>query len=181
MINVYDSADNLVASFDANGSADLAPGDYYWVAIAGDGFEFKGDTAGEFTIASCQATVSVTFEACTDATFTNGSTTTVIDPGGAVIVMIYDDGEFVSTFSGAGGAAALAAGTYTWEASANAGFALTGDTSGQFTVDACPDEVLDIEILPFTVIDSAVLLMVSLLVFGLGVLMDRPTRATDEE
>mgnify|MGYP006196682237 CR=1 FL=1 len=46
------------------GSSELAPGSYSWQATAGPGFSLDGQTSGDFDIAPCEGSVTVTSDAC---------------------------------------------------------------------------------------------------------------------
>ncbi len=145
-VTVYDSEMNVAASFDGvGGTSNLAPGTYTWVAEPGDGFEFpEGEqTSGEFTIAPCPSTVSVTGGACVVGEGALGSVMAVIDPDSGATVTVRDaDSNVVATFSASGGSSDLPPGTYTWTAEASAGFSVTGDTSGEFTIVPCGASVV---------------------------------------
>jgi hypothetical protein len=145
-VTVYDSEMNVAASFGGvGGTTNLAPGTYTWVAVPGDGFEFpEGEqTSGEFTIAPCPSTVSVTPGACQVGNGGLGSVLAVIDPdSGATITVRDSELSVVATFSGSGGSMSLPPGSYTWTADALDGFSVTGETSGAFTIVPCGASVL---------------------------------------
>ncbi|MGA7096777.1 MAG: hypothetical protein WB245_04340, partial [Acidimicrobiia bacterium] len=125
--------------FDGSGGTQtLAPGDYSWLAAPGDGFTLEGETSGEFTVEPCTAGVIVTHGGCSlnvqGAPI--GEVQVVIDPvSGATVVVSGPGGPY--DFSGSGGTQDLAPGDYTWQATAGPGFALTGETSGEFTIAPC--------------------------------------------
>ncbi|REK39850.1 MAG: DUF11 domain-containing protein [Actinobacteria bacterium] len=52
-VTVSDAGDNIVATFNTSGSADLDPGDYTWSAVPSDGFDLAGPTSGSFSVADC--------------------------------------------------------------------------------------------------------------------------------
>ncbi|MGA7282720.1 MAG: hypothetical protein WBZ40_13190, partial [Acidimicrobiia bacterium] len=117
----------------------LAPGTYYWKAtVTGAGYELDGQGSGQFTIVPCEAsTVVVTGQCSLNAQGAPvGEVQVVIDPAsGATVVVSGPGGPY--DFSGSGGTQELAPGDYTWQATAGAGFALTGESSGEFTVEPC--------------------------------------------
>jgi hypothetical protein len=139
-----------------------------------------------------------------------GSVTTVIEPDSSVTVSILDDSSnLVTSFSGEGGTKSLLAGDYTWTAEAAQGFTIEG-ASGGFTVAPCPDEVLgeviveddiiedevvedevevEVEVedevealvvLPFTGLDTSVLMMMSVVLFGSGLYLIRAATRREE-
>lgn len=202
-VTVYDEELNVVATFSGTGgSSSLPPGSYTWTATPGDGFEFPEgqQTAGQFTINPCEATVIVSHGNCIVGTATAlGSVTAVIEPGMAAKLTLLKAGGQVASFNGTGGALALAPGVYTWSAGAAEGFSLSGVTSGGFTVAACDevldevienddtqpsvpkeDEVLEIVVLPFTGVDTEILLGASIVLLGSGLFLIRSTRRRDE-
>lgn len=127
------------ASLSDGQSLGLAPGTYYWKATAaGAGYEFSGASSGEFTVQPCAASVAVTHGNCSlnNQGAPVGQVEVTIDPeSGATVVVSGAGGPY--NFSGTGGTHDLAAGNYTWQASPGSGFALTGETSGEFTVEPC--------------------------------------------
>ncbi len=145
-VTVYDSEKNVAASFGGVGGTDsLAPGTYTWVAEPGDGFQFpEGEqTSGEFTIAPCPSTVSVTDGACAFRDGPLGSVLVEIDPESGAVVTIRDaDLDIVAVFIGGGGSIEVTPGSYTWTAEAAEGFSVTGDTSGEFTIAPCGASVV---------------------------------------
>jgi len=125
------------------GSQSLEPGDYSWTAEAVANFAITGDAAGHFTVEPCQASVVVSHGDCAVGDGVEpGYVEVGISPASAAKVVVSDEGGEVVSIDGNGGKHALAAGDYTWVAVAGDGFALSGDTSGAFTVDDC-EEVLD--------------------------------------
>ena len=145
-VNVYDAEMNIAASFDGvGGTSNLAPGTYTWVAEPGDGFQFpEGEqTSGEFTIAPCPSTVSVTNGACAFSDGPLGSVLVEIDPASGAVVTIRDaDLNIVAVFIGGGGSIEVTPGSYSWIAEAADGFSVTGDTSGEFTIVPCGASVI---------------------------------------
>ncbi|MGC2239861.1 MAG: hypothetical protein WA726_03385, partial [Acidimicrobiia bacterium] len=127
----------------SGGTQTLAPGDYSWLAAPGDGFSLDGEISGEFTVEPCAAAVVVTHGDCSlnAQGAPVGEVQVVIDPvSGATVVVSGPGGPY--DFSGSGGTQELAPGDYTWQATAGAGFALTGETSGEFTVEPCAAAVV---------------------------------------
>ena len=145
-VTIYSDAamTSVVASFEGEGgSTTLAPGTYYWDAEAESGFELGGPTQGQLTIEPCETSTVVVSGGCA----LNGSGLPVslvevtIDPdSGATVVVTGPDGPH--HFSGPGGSEELAPGSYSWEATAAPGFALSGDTSGEFDIEPCDVSVL---------------------------------------
>ncbi|HSJ84830.1 MAG TPA: hypothetical protein VLA91_13525 [Acidimicrobiia bacterium] len=192
VVTVYDEDLEEVAQFSGvGGSKSLAPGTYTWKATPGAGFEFpKGEvTSGEFTIDPCVGVVTVSHGNCQVNTATAfGSVTAVIDPTAAATVSVLDSAsKLVASFTGAGGTETLQAGAYTWTAEAADGFTLDV-VAGSFTVIPCPEEVLgnvievddppadeveELVVLPFTGIDTSVLVMVSVILLGSGLYLLR--------
>ena len=116
---------------------------------AGTGNGNASTTQNDFLIPECDrdvepVTVLVSHDSCeVGQTGPVGAATAAINPDGAAVVMIYDDdGELVGTIDSDGGSVVLAPGTYSWEATPAAGFALTGETSGEFTIDPCDASVI---------------------------------------
>ena len=199
VVTVYDQDLNVAAQFTGvGGTQELAPGSYTWQVTPGDGFEFpEGQvTSGEFTVDPCVGTVVVTHGDCIVGAVTAfGSVTVVIDPDSAVTLSIFDSAsQVVGTFTGTGGSQTLLAGGYTWAAEAAEGFALESGASGGFTVAPCPDVVLGeviedddvvenddvvedeveaIVVLPFTGVDTDLLLGASLVLLGSGAFLIR--------
>jgi hypothetical protein len=104
-----------------------------------------------------------------------------IAPEAAASVTIFDSSHLeVAVFGDAGGQVALLAGEYSWSAVATPGYEIPGATSGQFQVAACDDEVGGIVILPFTGIDSEILLGASILLLGLGIYLIHFARRGEE-
>ncbi|MGH8912934.1 MAG: hypothetical protein ACRDZM_00265 [Acidimicrobiia bacterium] len=126
------------------GSVELAPGSYSWQATAGPGFTLGGQASGTFDIDPCEGEVSVSSGVCTVGNGPLGTVEVGIDPDSSAIVSVYSDSgmtNLVATFTGDGGTAGLAPGTYHWSAAAGTGFALTGDTTGSFTIAPCTTSV----------------------------------------
>jgi hypothetical protein len=199
-VTVYDDELSVAATFSGSGGTSvLPPGTYSWEATPGDGFDLPEgqQTSGQFTIDPCEGTVIVSYGNCVEGAATAfGSMTVVIDPGSAAVVTVRNDtGQVVATFDEDGGSQALVAGAYTWDAQASAGFAMTGDSVGQFTVVACDDEVLDeeienddpedevrgLEVLPFTGIDTWTLFGASIVLLGSGWVLIRSARRREED
>ena len=135
--------DEVVSFGDEGGSTNLAPGTYYWEAVAESGFDLEGPTQGEFTIQPCAASTVVVSEGCelNEAGLPVGLVEVTIDPdSGATVVVSGPGGPY--DFSGSGGSQELAPGSYGWEATAAAGFALSGETSGEFDIEPCDVSVL---------------------------------------
>ncbi|MGH8870832.1 MAG: hypothetical protein ACRDWS_02515 [Acidimicrobiia bacterium] len=122
----------------SGGSQELAPGTYDWTATPGSGFTLTGDTSGQFTIDPCVSSVTLATTACAvnASGAPLGSVTVTIDPSSGATVQITGPGGPYD-FSGSGGSQELAPGAYDWTATPGSGFTLTGDTSGQFTIDPC--------------------------------------------
>jgi hypothetical protein len=204
VVTVYEDDLEVAAQFSGvGGSQRLMPGTYTWEATPGEGFEFPtGEvTSGGFTIDPCVATVIVSHGNCQVGRATAfGSVTTVIEPGSSVTVSILDDSSrLVTSFSGAGGTRTLPAGDYTWTAEAAKGFTIEIASEG-FTVAPCPDEVLgeviveddiieddvvedEVEalvVLPFTGLDTSVLVMASVILLGSGLYLLRTATRREE-
>jgi hypothetical protein len=182
-VTVRDGDLKVVATFSGRGgSIGLPSGSYTWTVEAADGFSVIGDTSGRLTLEPCGASVIVTHGNCVqDAPTAFGSVTVGITPEAAAAVTILDSSHLeVAVFGDAGGEQALLAGDYTWSAVAAPGYQLTGATSGAFEVVACPDEVRGVTILPFTGIDSEILLGVSILLLGMGIYLIHIARRGEE-
>jgi hypothetical protein len=164
------------------GSVELAPGNYTWTVEASDGFTVVGETSGAFTIVPCDASVIVTHGNCVaGAPTAYGSVTVGINPmSGATVTIFNSNIQEVAAFDSDGGNEVLVAGDYTWNAVASPGYDLTGATSGAFEVVACDDEVGGIVVLPFTGIDSEVLLGASILLLGMGIYLIHIARRGEE-
>jgi plastocyanin len=125
----------------SGGTVSLAPGTYSWTAVAEPGFILEGPTSGSFTVADCAltpTTVTVSVGECVPAVGSSSTPVTVtIDPDSGASVTINGPGGFTHTFTGSGGTISLAPGAYTWTATAAAGHAITGASSGSFTVVDC--------------------------------------------
>lgn len=121
----------------------LAPGTYYWRATAANSdYELKSPSQGDFTIEPCSASSEVIASGC--AVNSNGaalgSVEVQITPdSGATVVISGPGGPY--NFSGDGGSIELAPGSYSWQATAGSGFALSGPTSGNFDIDPCEASV----------------------------------------
>jgi hypothetical protein len=145
-VAIYSDAQmtNEVASFDGDGgSTNLMPGTYYWAAEPASGFDLEGDAEGQFTIEPCEASTVLVSGGCTinQAGLPVGVIEVTIDPAsGATVVVTGLGGPY--DFSGSGGSQELAPGSYSWDATASSGFALTGDTSGDFDIEPCDVSVL---------------------------------------
>lgn len=99
---------------------DLPPGDFIAVADPADGFFIEVDTIA-FTVSDCPAapaTVDVSVGACWATSSETRPVTVTIDPA-------------------SGSTGNFAPGTYTYPATPNPGFELTGPTEGMFTVGSC--------------------------------------------
>jgi hypothetical protein len=182
-VTVRDGDLKVVATFSGSGgSIGLPSGSYTWTVEAADGFSVIGDTSGRLTLEPCGASVIVTHGNCAeDAPTAFGSVTVGITPEAAAAVTILDSSQLkVAVFGDAGGQQTLPAGDYTWSAVAAPGFQLTGATSGAFEVVACPDEVRGVTILPFTGMDSEILLGVSILLLGMGIYLIHIARRGEE-
>jgi len=196
-VTVYDAGMNVAASFvGTGGTSALAPGTYTWEATPGDGFDFPDgqQTSGEFTVDPCEGTVIVSHSNCVEGAATAfGSVTVIVDPDGAATVTIFNsNSQEVAVLSG--GTHSLTAGIYTWLAEAESGLTVAGETSGSFTVVACPDEVLDegienddpvdevrdLEVLPFTGIDTRTLFAASVVLLGTGWILIKSARRREE-
>lgn len=128
----------------SGGSQNLAPGHYSWAAVAGPNFEMMGKTSGQFTVAPCDASAVVSHGSCDVADGTQpGYVEVTISPSSGATVTVSDDNGEVVSIEGAGGTHDLAPGHYTWDAIPGDGFALSGETSGGFTVDDCVQVVDD--------------------------------------
>ncbi len=160
-VTVYSDAamQDVVTSFTGSGgSEDLAPGTYYWDAVAADGFELSGETSGEFTIDDCAGSVVVDGNSCTttDDGEVPGSVDVSIDPTSSATVTVYDSDNGVVAVFTESGSSDLEPGDYTWEAVVADGFDLTGDTAGSFTVADCDEpevESADLEISKIDLVD----------------------------
>ncbi len=116
----------------------LAPGTYYWRATPSAGFALSGAGSGQFTIAPCSASVTVSAGACelnpNEAPL--APVTVTIDPtSGATVIISGPGGPY--NFSGSGGSVELAPGSYNWTGTPASGFAMSGPASGQFTINPC--------------------------------------------
>jgi len=83
------------------------------------------------------ATVGVTVGACTVTSLSTRPVGLAIGPAGAAQVTVTGPNGFNQVFSGAGSNGSLAAGAYSYAATANPGFALSQAPTGTFTVDSC--------------------------------------------
>jgi hypothetical protein len=140
VVTVYSDAamTQEVLDTDATGTFDLAPGTYYWTADAADGFDIDGSSSGEFTIDPCEVSVEVSGECVLEGglgsgvitvtiSVDDGATVTITDGGGAVVATLNESGT-VNVSEGE---------TYSWAASAAAGFAMAGDDSGSVEIEEC--------------------------------------------
>jgi hypothetical protein len=142
---VISDASGVVKTFTQSGTADLAPGDYTWVATEGAGYEIAGPKTGSMHVGDCSpapATVTVSLDNCVyDGNFTSHTPVNVtIDPAGSSTVTISNAAGAVQTFT-ATGTADLPPGDYTWAAAAATGYQLTGTTSGTLNVADCSPNV----------------------------------------
>jgi hypothetical protein len=144
-VTIYSDAamTDEVASFgEDGGSTTLPPGTYYWSAEAANGFDLEGDTEGQFTIEACEASIVIVTSGCSlnQAGFPVGVVEVTIDPeSSATVVVSGAGGPYAFSVSGS---QELAPGSYSWDATASPGFALTGDDSGEFDIDPCDVAVL---------------------------------------
>jgi hypothetical protein len=143
-VTVYDDAGmtNEVLSTSTSSDFPLAPGTYYWQATPGTGFDLTGDTSGQFTIDPCESSVSVAADGVCEVDGQGnpvGEVTITIDPDSSATLVVYSDAGMTTEVlnTSTGGTFDLAPGTYYWEATAGPGFGLTGDGTGQFTIDPC--------------------------------------------
>ncbi len=189
-VTIFDGDDQMVATLDATGVAELPPGDYTWSAEPGDGFQFPDsqEASGSFMIAPCVATVLVSHGNCVVGAATIFASVDVsILPDSAALVSVNEvGGGMVALFGGAGGTDSLAPGDYQWVAKASPGFVIQGNTSGEFTVASCPDVVEAVEIdptdsLPFTGMDSEMLFGASVLMLGMGLTLVRYARRRGQD
>lgn len=144
-VEIYsdESMNELVATMEASGTVeDLPPGTYFWQAAADDGYDIAGASQGQVTIDDCDATVTVTSDSVCSLDEGNNPFGTVqvgIAPDSAADVRVYSDegmtNEVLSTADS--GSFNLDPGTYHWQATATDGFAMSGETSGSFTIDPC--------------------------------------------
>jgi hypothetical protein len=194
-VTVYDEDLDVAAQFvGTGGSSSLPPGAYIWEAVPGDGFQFpEGQaTSGQFVIEPCVGTVAVSHGNCVVGSASAfGSVSVTIDPDSAAVVsVINSNGQVVATFTESGGSQSLVAGEYTWVVDASAGFSVSGASSGGFTVVACPDEVEgeevepdevgDLDVLPFTGMDTRGLFGSAIVLLGTGWVLIRTARRREE-
>jgi len=120
---------------DEGGNFTLPPGTYYWSAEAGEGFELTGEDTGSFTIEDCETTVTVTGFCEEGAAFIS---VTIPDAGSATVEI-----PGVGVFTESGTQIVEDDQTYSWSATAAAGFSLT-ETSGEVDVESCSEVLASI-------------------------------------
>ncbi len=140
-VNVYSDAakTDLVGTTESDGTIeDLAPGTYYWEAIPADGYELTGSAEGSVVIEDCDVTVQVGALCILDEDAGVGQIAVEIStPGAATVVIKNAADEVVDTLTQSGTVEVPEGATYTWEATASDGFALSGDTSGVLDIEEC--------------------------------------------
>ena len=182
------SAANVVVSIEggevvsiggAGGKHALAAGDYTWVAVAGDGFAFSGDTSGTFTVADCE---EVSDDAITRVQVSGedgrGVVTVTMANGVESVVLTVGSEETVVTESG--DVRVPSGSTVTWSATASEGYVFAdGGYAGQLEIGVC-DEVEDEEVLPFTGLDTWLLGGLSLVLLAAGLTLVHKARQREE-
>jgi hypothetical protein len=113
-----------------------------------------------------------------------GRITVTISVDDAATVVIKDgDGDVVATVTEDSVVTVPEDDTYTWEATPNEGFEFAEDfvSTGEVDIDACtPDEVKDLEVLPFTGAETEALAVIAAVLSGIGLLVLLATRRVEE-
>jgi len=146
LVTVYSDAamTQEVLNTDTTGTFDLAPGTYYWSADAANGFDIDGATSGQFTIDPCDVSVEVSGECVLEGGLGTGVLTVTISvDDGATVTITDGGGALLATLTESGVVNVPEGETYSWAASAAAGFAMSGDDSGSVEIEECtpPTEV----------------------------------------
>lgn len=146
---------NEVLSTTTGGSFDLDPGTYYWEAAAADGFALEGTTSGSFTIDLCEVSVAVN-GVCEVVEQTGvGLISVDISVVGGATVDVLDSGEEVlDTFTEDGTLSVPEGQTYSWQATPEDGFSITGSDSGTLDIETCTPEPEDGQIVVEKVVAS---------------------------
>jgi hypothetical protein len=101
----------------------------------------------------------------------------------ATVVIKDGDGDVVATVTEDSVVTVPEDDTYTWEATPNEGFEFADDfvSTGEVDIDACtPDEVKDLEVLPFTGAETEALAVIAAVLSGIGLLVLLATRRVEE-
>ena len=161
---------------------------YSWIAFAETGFAIDGADEGAVDIEDCVQPVAVvvTHGDCVPDTFPNGFVAVEIEPALAAMVSVFDSNGDLAVMFDSTGSAPLGPGSYTWTAEAGEAYDLADDgfamleAMGGFTIEPCPDEVLPIEVLPFTGADADIYLSFGLILLIAGAYALRFARRLDE-
>ena len=126
----------------ASGTVNLGPGSWSWTATAEDGYAIEGASSGQFTIDPCDVTVSVTGVCVIDGDVGSGEITVTISVDGGATVVVSDGSGPVGTLSETDTLTVPEGASYSWTASPNPGFTISGDDSGTVDIEECspPEE-----------------------------------------
>jgi hypothetical protein len=101
----------------------------------------------------------------------------------ATVVIRNSNGSVVATETSDAVVTVPEGATYTWEASPNEGFEFATDfvSSGEVEIETCtPDEVKDLEVLPFTGAETEALAVIAAVLSTIGLLVILATRRVEE-
>jgi len=110
-------------------------------------------------------------------------TVTVSVDDAATIVLRDGDGDVVATVTADTVVTVPEDDTYTWEATPNEGFEFATDfvSSDEVEIETCtPDEVKDLEVLPFTGAETEALAVIAAVLSAIGLLVILATRRVEE-
>jgi hypothetical protein len=146
----------------------------------------EGPTTSTTIPTSVRALVFVSVDGtCTvDSNKGQGEIETSISVDNAATVVIRNsNGSVVATETSDAVVTVPEGATYTWEASPNEGFEFATDfvSSGEVEIETCtPDEVKDLEVLPFTGAETEALAVIAAVLSTIGLLVILATRRVEE-
>lgn len=129
--------DKVVGIFDASGSVDVVGGNRFrWRVDPAPGYTLIGPSSGSFETEVCvEPAISATVSCTYDADLDEARARVVLSQDDEATVAIDGPGAFEDSFRSSGRTGPLAAGTYSWTATADPGNSIIPPRSGTFVVD----------------------------------------------